>query len=114
MSELGKLPDSDKAWIEEQKIRKYLLDLTNSKGRPKAEYFMRRGFTLEQWQALSDALLLHGRTNDVAEVREREFGRHYAVECACRTPDGTNPCIRSVWEVKPDDPRPRLVTAYVF
>jgi len=27
-------------------------------------------------------------------------------------PDGSQACIRSVWEIRADDPRPKLVTAH--
>jgi hypothetical protein len=25
---------------------------------------------------------------------------------------GSNPCIYTIWEVRPEDPRPRLITAH--
>ena len=114
MSDAEKLPNPDTAWVEEQKVRRYLLDLDNPKGRAKAEYFMRRGFTLGAWEIMRDALVQQGVSNPVVKTTDTQYGKRYVVECSCPTPDGSNPCIRSVWEVVPTDKRPRLITAHAF
>ena len=114
MSDTEKLPDPDTAWVEETKVRCYLLDLDHPEGRPKAEYFMRCGFTLEAWETMRDALVQQGVSNPVVKTTENEYGKRYVVECSCPTPDGSNPCIRSVWEVASTDKRPRLITAHAF
>ena len=114
MSDTEKLPDSDTAWVEEKKVRQYLLDLDHPAGRPKAEYFLRRGFTLDAWETMRDALVQQGVSNPVVKTTDHPYGKRYVVECSCPTPDGSNPCIRSVWEVVSTDKRPRLITAYAF
>ena len=111
MSE-GKLPNADVAWVEETKIREYLLDVNHPVGAAKATFFRNRGFTPEQWQVMRDALRTQGTVNPLTKTVETEFGARYVVECICPTPDSLNPCIRSVWEIKADDPRPRLITAH--
>jgi hypothetical protein len=114
MSETQRLPDPDGAWVEEKKIREYLLDLNHPEGKPKAEYFMRRGFTLETWETMRNALVQQGVSNPVVETKDNKYGKRYTVECTCITPDLTNPCIRSVWEMSQEGTRPRLITAHVF
>ena len=114
MREADRLPDAAGAWVEEKKIRKYLLDLDHPDGRPKAEYFIRRGFTLDAWELMREALVQQGVTNPVVKMTDNKYGRRYTVECSCVTPDLTNPCIRSVWEVDQQGKRPRLITAHVF
>lgn len=114
MNPLEKLPHPQDVWVEEQKICGYLLNLAHPQGGSKAKFFKARGFTAEAWTSMRDALIKHGTTNTVVRVLPTEFGTRYTVECTCTTPDALNPCIRSVWEVKPDDPRPRLLTAHPF
>ena len=114
MIEEKKLPNSETAWVEKKKVLKYLLDINNPKGKPKAEYFMRHGFTLAAWEVMRDALVAQGASNPVVRITDNPFGKRYVVECSCPTPDGANPCIRSVWEVAPTDSRPRLITAHAF
>jgi hypothetical protein len=114
MNEIQRLPDRGSTCVEEKKIRKYLLDLTHPEGKPKAEYFIRRAFKTEAWETLRDALIQQGITNQVVETKDHKYGKRYVVECSCITPDLTNPCIRSVWEVNQDGNRPRLITAHVF
>ena len=114
MSQTDGLPGAGTAWVEERKILKYLLDLTHPQGAAKARFFLGRGFAVETWTVMRDALIAQGTTNVVVRTIENEFGKRYTVECICPTPDATNPCIRSVWEVKPEDPRPRLITAHPF
>lgn len=114
MSDTGKLPDPDTAWVEEKKVRLYLLNLDHPEGKPKAEYFTRHGFRLEAWEVMRDSLVRQSVENPVVKTQEHPYGRRYTVECDCPTPDGKNPCIRSVWETAPEDKRPRLITAHAF
>jgi hypothetical protein len=44
-------------------------------------------------------LLAQGRDNLVTKVTSHAWGARYQVDCNCPTPDGSNPCIRSVWEL---------------
>lgn len=107
-----RLPNAHLARIEEQKIKTYVLNLAHKDGGPKAVFFRDRGFNDAEWEAFADALKHHARTNPVVDERPNEFGTLYALDCNCPTPDQRNPCIRTVWEIRPEDPRPRLITAY--
>ena len=82
------------------------------RGRSKARFFRRFGFTLEHWQDFADALLVHGRTHEVAGVEEGSHGLLYRVEGIIETPDGRNPYIRTVWQIDYGDDHPRLISAY--
>lgn len=100
------------AWVEEKKIKEYLLNESHPQGGPKARFFLARGFAADAWQAFRDALVVQANTNPVVRVVETEFGTRYTVDCSCPTPDQQNPCIRSVWEVAESNPTPRLITAH--
>ena len=78
-------------------------------GGPKARFFIARGFALDAWDRLQAALIAHARVNAVTRAIETEWGIRYTVECNCPTPDGRNPCIRTVWQMEGD--APRLLTA---
>ena len=61
---------------------------------------------------LADALRAHATSHEVANSRDTGAGMSYAVEGMMNSPDGRNPSVRTVWEIRPSDPVPRLVSAY--
>jgi hypothetical protein len=107
-----KLPAAELAWVEEPKIKNYLLNVQHSKGSSKARFFLKRGFSGDAWTQFQNALITQGKTNPVVKVISNEFGTRYIVECHCPTPDNVNPCIRTVWEITENTPKPRLITAH--
>lgn len=75
-----KLPSPDKLVVEREKIEDYLLNPAHRFGASKARFFAGFGFRLEEWERLAEALREHGRTHEVAKMRETGFGPRYAVE----------------------------------
>jgi len=61
---------------------------------------------------MHDALIAQGRNNRGTKVVQTTWGMRYQVDWHCPTPDGSNPCIRSVWEIANEGLCPRLLTAY--
>lgn len=106
------LPNAGAAVVEEKKVRDYLLNVAHPDGGPKAKFFMAHGFDLAAWMVMRDALIDHGGNNRVTKTTQTEWGIRYQVDCHCPTPDGVNPCIRSVWEISIEMTAPRLLTAY--
>jgi hypothetical protein len=106
------LPNASQARVEEAKILRYLLDLQHREGGPKAKFFMGRGFNSSDWEGLADALRHHAKHNKVSRTKTTPFATNYSLDCNLPTPDKSNPCIRTVWEVRPEDKRPRLITAH--
>ena len=107
-----KLPCLNNLIVEHEKITGYLLNLGHRYGATKARFFMALGFSVEEWNKLADALREHGRTHDVAALRETGFGPRYAVEGEVSTPSGDQAFIRSVWQFDHGSVAPRLITAY--
>lgn len=107
-----KLPNCKKAFVEEQKITQYLLNLTHEDGKSKAKFFLSCGFSLEEWNALAKALCQHAANNEIAKIVTTPFGQKFVVECNISTPDNQNPCIRTVWILEEGETAPRLSTAY--
>lgn len=77
-------------------------------------FFLGRGARPRDWLGFQEILLAHAYANPVANIRKsgRGYGDLYQIDCRVTMPDGSQPCIRSVWEIRSDDPRPRLVTAH--
>ncbi len=108
----ARLPNSACAEDEEKKIVDYLLKLAHPQGGPKAKFFLARGFAAVEWQSMRVALQAQGRDNLVTKVTPHPWRVRYVVDCNCPTPDGLNPCIRSVWELPDPAACPRLITAH--
>lgn len=107
-----KLPNAPLARVEESKLRHYLLNLAHPKGGPKAKFFLGRGFRPEEWAAFADALRQHARDNLVTQTKKTPYATNYSLDCHLPTPDQSNPCIRTVWEIIDHDSPPRLITAH--
>lgn len=70
-----KLPDSERAWIPEQKLRDYLLSTTHPVGRAKAGFFRGFGFHDENVDLLESGLLAVARFQEVVEATKSPFGK---------------------------------------
>jgi hypothetical protein len=106
-----RLPRGDLAQINRSKVSQYLLNLRHPHGRHKAVFFASFGFAASDPDSLVLALLRHAAEQNLSRVLETEYGPRYIVECSIRSPDGRDPCIRSVWQ---DNAAgiPELITAY--
>lgn len=103
------------ATVDEAKLLAYLLDVDRPDGGPKARFFLSKGAHVGDWRRFREVLLEHARSNPVTRVRMHPAGRAELFQLDCqevRMPDGSSPCIRTVWEMRPEQPCPRLVTAY--
>lgn len=107
-----KVPDAEQSVVEERKVTDYLLSASNPRGRTKAAFFVEFGFSIADWEIFAEALRLHCRQNAVVEVEETLYGTKYIIIAPLATPDGRNPIVKSVWEVRHGAQYPRLVTAY--
>jgi hypothetical protein len=58
-----RVPNADRALVEERKILEYLLNLKHADGGPKASFLLARGFTLDAWDVLQASLIIQGQTN---------------------------------------------------
>lgn len=108
---LMQMPNAEDAYVEDRKITHYLLDLRHPKGGAKAVFFMRFGFTVEDWQILANALCQHSMNQPVIETTSADVSVQYVIEGELATPDGRNPSIRSVWQTNGEN-APRFITAY--
>ena len=106
------LPNAQLATVPERKVTHYLLNPGHPAGGSKASFFLRFGFTVADWQQLAEALLRHGRENEVVKVEETRHGRRYVVDGLLTAPDGTSLNVRTAWYINPGGDAPRFVTAH--
>jgi len=107
-----KLPHFPNAIIAQAKITDYLLSQTHEDGKSKADFFLRFGFSVAQWEVMRDALLAHAADCEVASVLDTPRAKHYAVEGEMITPSGRKPQVRTVWALETNSEIPRFITAY--
>ena len=107
-----KLPNVENARIDETKIVDYLLAVDHPEGAGKATFFLRFGFTIDDWQTFADALISHAQLCHVAKLSESGFGTKYQIDGPLSCPDGRLPAVRSVWIVDVGTDFPRLITAH--
>jgi hypothetical protein len=107
-----RLPNAEQARVAPEKTWGYLLDTGHPDGGPKADFFLRFGFTRERWQIFADALRAHALVNEVIDIEETPNGMKYVVDGILETPDGRNPRAWTVWMLSGDSNTPRFVTAY--
>jgi len=107
-----KLPNPDRLRVDHEKVVAYLLSRTHPHGRGRADFFVRFGFRVEDWELLTEALRKHGASQQVVKTVESPHGTRYAVEGPLESPDGRHPLVRTVWLVKKSQLAARLITAY--
>ena len=97
--------------ISPRKARDYLLNLNHRDGGSKARFFIAKGFSLNLWRTFAEAVARHPIDNPIQATEATEFGLKVMVRYRLRTPDGSDPCILTVWMVE-DTGMPRLMTAF--
>jgi hypothetical protein len=105
------LKNADRAIIEPEKLRDYLLDPGNAQNGGKAEALFRMGYTRENWQRLESDLrdqhlILEATFDDVTI-----YGIQYVVVAPINGP-ARRANMKSVWQYDVGSEVPRLITAY--
>ncbi len=109
---MARLPNADKAVIDSEKIRGYVLSPTHPVGRFKSAVFVRFGYSAEEWAEFEGSLRTLIMSEDVATVEETPHGRKYVVVGAVETPSGKLLELVTVWVILKKQSIPRFVTAY--
>jgi hypothetical protein len=111
-----KLPNAEIAVIAPAKIVRYLLNETHPKGRHKATFFFRFGFSVLEWGKLADPLRHHAEMHEVTSTEQVPEGTKYVIDGVLTTPTTTSddqfPLLRSVWLIDTGSEIPRFITAY--
>lgn len=107
-----KLPHAESATVPERKVTHYLLNPAHPAGGSKADFFLKHGFTVAEWQKLAGALLQIARDNVVVETGITPHGRRYVVDGRLDAPDGASLNVRTAWYIDTAGGTPRFVTAH--
>ncbi len=107
-----KLPNGEKAIVDERKVREYLLSTSHPVGRFKARFFHGVGFGPENWREFVAALRDLAATGDAELIEGSEYGRKYLIIGVVRGSKGRTAAVVSVWILLPGADAPRLVTVY--
>ena len=96
------------------KLRDYSLDPIHSKGKHKARVFASAlGLTRNDAEWLRDELLRAAKELDCTLGPRTEHGQRYVIVFDLKRGDKIAP-IRSVWNIRPDEDFPRLITCFVI
>jgi hypothetical protein len=107
-----RLPNGERAIVDEAKVRNYLLSPEHPVGRFKATRFRRLGFNEANWQELQQALRRHAATGDASVDSTSTYGRKFRVRAMLQGPTGRSMSVISVWMVRSGEEVPRFVTAF--
>ena len=105
-----KIPNSDRAIIEQSKITEYLLNTQHKRGSSKAKILLKFGYSLENWQQLESDIRKFHLTADVDIIRETAYGVRYEVRAALLTPNSKQLFVRTVWQIDIGTNLARLIT----
>ena len=106
------IPNAEYAFIDIGKLRDYMLNPQHRVGRHKARLFDSiLGITQEDAEILCNILLKVVRTHE-AELGKRDaYGQRYELDFTMNW-QGRRALVRSVWNIRPHEWHPRLVTCY--
>jgi len=109
-----KLPNVERAFVDIAKLRDYSLDLAHAEGKHKARVFAAAlGLARNDANWLRDQLLTAARSQDCQPGRKTNHGQRYVLDFTL-VHQGKSARLRSVWNVRPAEDFPRLVTCYVL
>ncbi|MDE2938664.1 MAG: hypothetical protein OXR67_07055 [Chloroflexota bacterium] len=106
------MPYTENLAVDTRKLVDYLLSPVSSRGRHKAAFFQRFGYTIANMTVFAEALREHGQSQQVTRIVDTPYGRRYYVDGPLQSPDGRNPHVRTVWQLEPGSQSPRLLTAF--
>ncbi|MGD9895439.1 MAG: DUF6883 domain-containing protein [Dehalococcoidia bacterium] len=100
--------------LRSEKLLFYSLNPGHPKGKHKARVFAAAlGYSMRDAETLRALLLKAAKEEDARHAGTSEYGERFVIDFKV---DGRSASarIRSVWEVRPIDSRPHLVTCYVL
>ena len=107
-----RLPNSDRAIIDSQKLHGYLLSTSHPVGRFKARFFAALGYSADEWQVLEADLRIQHLSQDAEPGEATPHGQPYTIRAILKGPNGESALVVSVWFIRPSTEEPHFVTAY--
>lgn len=108
-----RLPNSERAVVDINKLSGYCLNLSHPVGKHKAHVFASMlGLAAGDAEELQGVLLAAARNDEAAIKQQDIYGQRYEVTFRL-TRGGQTAFIRSAWIVRSGEDFPRLTTCYV-
>ncbi len=107
-----KVPNFLQAFIDEPKLRDYLLSPTHPQGASKARFLESLGYGKLDITALEKALLHIVINFDVSSFQETSHGVKYVVDGMLPVPNGYDALVRTVWIIEQGRSAPRFITMH--
>lgn len=109
---MAKLPNAERAIIDAEKLRDYVLSSVHPVGRFKAAFFREIGHSAEDWQMFERDWREQFLSRAVTKVEESRYGQKFVIEGPLMGPAGETVQIVTVWVILKGESIPRFVTAY--
>jgi hypothetical protein len=107
-----KLPNGEYAVIPMEKLTGYCLNPNHSTGKHKARVFASvLGITAENAEILRELIAKAALEGEIIQQDNTEFGELYKVDWLIS--NQRTVIIRTLWEISPNQPNPRLVSAFI-
>jgi hypothetical protein len=106
------LPNAEKAFIEPEKLKDYILSPVHPIGRFKATFFQRAGYSRNRWEIMEDDLRNLILTETIAKTEDIKYGKKYIIEGSLTSPSGQKVKVVTVWVILKQEDIPRFVTVY--
>lgn len=107
-----RLPNADRAIVDEAKVRDYLLSAANPRSRGKPAFFHALGFGFENCELLRQELLRVAQSDAAVEGQPSAFGRKFEIRATLIGPSAKTARINTVWIIEIGSTVPRFVTAH--
>jgi hypothetical protein len=109
-----KLPNSDRAFVDMEKLRGYCLNINHRRGQHKARVFAAAlGLTADDAEFLREALLSAAQSYDAKPTEAIEHGQLYVLDFPLSGLTG-QAMVRSGWIIRKGEDFPRLTSCYVL
>jgi len=106
------IPNADKAIIDTDKLRFYILSSSHPLGRFKAAFFQKLGYSIESCEIFEQCLREIILSEEVTKIETSRYGRKYVVEGSIISPSGQKVRLVTVWIILNKEVTPRFITAY--
>jgi len=108
-----KLPNAEYAFVDITKLRDYSLDILHKEGRHKARVFAAAlGLTRNDADWLREQLLAAARAHECHPGQKTDHGQRYVLDFTLNY-NNQSALVRSVWNIRPGENFPRLITCFV-
>ncbi|MDO9287731.1 MAG: hypothetical protein Q7T83_02945 [Thermodesulfovibrionales bacterium] len=109
---MARLPNYEKAIIDPNKIRNYILSFEHPIGRFKAAFFKGMGYTRENWEQFINDIRRYHLQLDAKPTEKNKYGQKYEINGLINGPNGKILMLRSVWIVLESEDIARFITIY--